>query len=62
MSMYAVFSFGSLFWIGFLTLATATSALWIRSGITVVSLALAVGIALMFVGSKIGREFLGISA
>jgi hypothetical protein len=51
-----------LFWIGFLTLATATSALWIRSGITVVSLALAVGIALMFVGSKIGREFLGISA
>ena len=60
--MYAVFSFGSLFWIGFLTLATATSALWIRSGITVVSLALAVGIALMFVGSKIGREFLGISA
>ena len=62
MSMYAVFSFGSLFWIGFLTLATATSALWIQSGITVVSLALAVGIALMFVGSKIGREFLGISA
>jgi hypothetical protein len=60
--MYAVFSFGSLFWIGFLTLATATSALWIQSGITVVSLALAVGIALMFVGSKIGREFLGISA
>jgi len=60
--VYAVFSFRSLFWIGFLTLATATSALWIQSGITVVSLALAVGIALMFVGSKIGREFLGISA
>jgi hypothetical protein len=62
--MYARFSFAWLFWIGFLVLLATNAAILAAGARLPARLFAAVallGTAMMFVGSKLGREFLGIA-
>jgi hypothetical protein len=52
----------SLFWIGFITLLLAHIQLLRQTATRQHAVVALTGLAFMFVGSKIGREFLGISA
>ena len=49
-----------LFWIGFLVLLATNAAMLFR-GAVFAAVAGLLGAAMMFVGSKLGREFLGIA-
>jgi hypothetical protein len=52
----------SLFWLGFITLLLAHIQLLRQTATRQHAVVSLTGLAFMFVGSKIGREFLGISA
>jgi hypothetical protein len=49
-----------LFWIGFLLLVGTNSVMLIGGTMRLPAVVALLGTALMFVGSKLGREFLGI--
>ena len=60
--MYANEMYAWLFWIGFLVLMLTNTLLLVLGPVRLAAAVGLLGAALMFVGSKLGREFLGIRA